>query len=64
MSCAHCELPISKGEGHPKRPDLHPFCYEVWKGELIDDLTDAINESGDYIEIQPGIYQHKDYVKP
>lgn len=56
--CSHCDLPIT-GKASATRKDLHPFCYELWHGEALEAITEALEASDDYVEVSPGMWQAK-----
>jgi len=59
-NCTHCDLPIKEGDASKSREDLHQFCYELWKGECIEELDRALRASPDYVEVSPGKWQRKE----
>lgn len=62
--CPHCELSIRDGDTHPERQDHHHFCYEIIKGQFLEDLEEILRESGDYVEVSPGKYMAKNPTAP
>lgn len=66
MKCLLCELDIDAADREPscrEGIDYHPFCYQLWRSEIIDQLTDAARADPDLVEIRPGVWQNKKYVK-